>query len=59
MTATTPDELRTNLIGTRTLQCCEARSIDGSNMIYPLGDDADRIIMDITDGLHGGRRNGR
>ena len=47
---TTADGLRTNLIGAWTLQSYEARSIDGSNVTYPLGVDAERIIMDTTDG---------
>ena len=45
MTATTADDLRTNLIGAWTLQSYEARSIDGSELIYPLGIDAQGIIM--------------
>jgi hypothetical protein len=44
MTATTADDLRTNLIGAWTLQSYEARSIDGCNAIYPLGVDARGII---------------
>ena len=36
--------------GAWTLQSYEARSIDGSNVTYPLGVDAERIIMDTTDG---------
>jgi Lipocalin-like domain len=50
MTATTADDLRTNLIGAWTLQSYEARSIDGSNMIYPLGVDPQGIIMYTPDG---------
>ena len=50
MTATTADDLRTNLIGAWTLLSYEARSFDGSNVTYPLGIDAERIIMDTTDG---------
>jgi hypothetical protein len=46
---TTADGLRTNLIGAWTLQSYEARSIDGSNVTYPLVA-AERIIMDTTDG---------
>ena len=40
MTTTTADDLRTNLIGAWALQSYEARSIDGSNVTYPLGVDA-------------------
>jgi hypothetical protein len=50
MTATTTDDLRTNLIGAWTLQSYEARSIDGSNETNPLGVDAKGIIMYIPDG---------
>ncbi|SRR5690242_19539333 len=50
MTATTADDLRTNLIGAWTLQSYEARSIDGSNTIYPLGVDPQGIIMYTPDG---------
>ena len=50
MTATTADDLRTNLIGAWALQSYEARSIDGSNVTYPLGIDVQGIIMDTTDG---------
>jgi hypothetical protein len=60
MSATTADDLRTNLIGAWTLQSDEARSIDGSNLTYPLGVDAERIILDTTDGymaLHPARAN--
>jgi Lipocalin-like domain len=50
MTATTTDDLRTNLIGAWTLQSYEARSIDGSNVTYPLGVNAQGIIMYTPDG---------
>jgi hypothetical protein len=50
MTATAADDLRTNLIGAWTLQSYEAHSIDGSNVIYPLGAHAQGIIMDTTGG---------
>ena len=45
MTATTADDLRANVIGAWTPQSYEARSIDGSNTIYPLGVDPQGIIM--------------
>jgi hypothetical protein len=44
MTATSTDDLRTNLIGAWTLQSYEARSIDGSNVTNPVGVDAKGII---------------
>ena len=50
MTATTADDLRTNLIGAWTLQSYEARSIVGSDVMYPLGVDAQGIIMYTPDG---------
>jgi hypothetical protein len=50
MTATTADELRTNLIGAWTLQSYESSSIDGSNVTYPLGVDAQGVIMYTPDG---------
>jgi len=50
MTTTTTDDLRTNLIGGWTLQSYEARSIDGSSVIYPLGAHAQGIIMYTPDG---------
>jgi hypothetical protein len=50
MTATTADDLRTNLIGAWVLQSYEARSIDGSEVIYPLGVDPRGIIMYTPDG---------
>ena len=50
MTATTADDLRTNLIGAWTLQSYEARSTDGTNVTYPLGVDAKGIIMYTADG---------
>jgi hypothetical protein len=50
MTTTTPDSLRTNLIGAWTLQSYEARSIDGSKVTYPLGVNAQGIIMYTPDG---------
>jgi len=50
MTTTTPDDLRTNLIGAWTLQSYEADSIDGSTVTYPLGIDAQGIIMYTPDG---------
>jgi hypothetical protein len=50
MSTTTTDDLRTNLIGAWTLQSYEARSIDGSTVIYPLGVDAQGIIMYTPDG---------
>jgi hypothetical protein len=50
MTTTTTDDLRTNLIGAWTLQSYEAHSINGSNVTYPLGIDAQGIIMYTPDG---------
>ena len=50
MTATTADDLRTNLIGAWILQTYEARSIDGADVIYPLGADPRGIIMYTPDG---------
>ena len=50
MTSTTADDLRTNVIGAWTLQSYESRSIDGSNVTYPLGVDAEGIIMYTADG---------
>ena len=50
MNVTTADNLRTNLIGAWTLQSYKACSIDGSNVIYPLGVDARGIIMYTPDG---------
>jgi hypothetical protein len=38
------------LAGAWTLQSYEARSIDGSNVTYPLGVDAKGIIMYTPDG---------
>ena len=50
MTTTTADDLRTNLIGAWTLQSYESSSIDGSNVTYPLGVDAQGVIMYTPDG---------
>jgi Lipocalin-like domain len=50
MTATTADDLRTNLIGAWVLQSYEAHSVDGSDVIYPLGVDPQGIIMYTPDG---------
>jgi hypothetical protein len=50
MTATAADDLRTNLIGAWVLQSYEARSIDGSTVIYPLGANPRGIIMYTPDG---------
>jgi hypothetical protein len=44
MTSTTADDLRTNRIGAWRLQSYEARSIDGSDVSYPLGVNAKGII---------------
>jgi len=49
MTTTTADDLRTNLIGAWALQSYEARSIDGSNVTYPLGVDAKGTIIYTPD----------
>ena len=50
MTATTADDLRTNLMGAWTLQSYEARSIDASDVTCPVGVDTEGIIMDTADG---------
>jgi hypothetical protein len=50
MTATTADDLRTNLIGAWVLHSYEARSIDGSDVTYPLGVNPRGIIMYTPDG---------
>ena len=50
MTSTTADDLRTNVIGAWILQSYESRSIDGSNVTYPLGVNAEGTIMDTADG---------
>ena len=50
MSATTADDLRTNLTGAWVLQSYEARSIDGSDVTYPLGVNPRRIIMYTPDG---------
>jgi hypothetical protein len=50
MTATAADDLRANLIGAWTLESYESRSIDGSSVTYPLGRDAQGIIMYTPDG---------
>jgi Lipocalin-like domain len=50
MTATTADDLRTNLIGAWALQSYESSNINGSNVTHPLGVDAEGIIMYTPDG---------
>ena len=50
MSATTADDLRTNLTGAWVLQSYEARSIDGSDVTYPLGVNSRGIIMYTPDG---------
>ena len=50
MTVTAAQDLRVNLIGAWTLESYESRSIDGSSVIYPLGPDAQGIIMYTPDG---------
>jgi Lipocalin-like domain len=50
MTTTTADQLRTNLIGAWTLESYESTSVDGSETINPLGEDARGIIMYTPDG---------
>ena len=50
MTATTADDLRANLIGAWLLHTYEARDIDGSELVYPLGANARGIIMYTPDG---------
>ncbi|WAC90393.1 lipocalin-like domain-containing protein [Mycobacterium sp. Aquia_213] len=49
-TITTADELRTNLIGAWTLQSYESSALDGSDVSYPLGVDAQGFIMYTPDG---------
>jgi hypothetical protein len=44
MTVATADDLRANLIGAWTLQSYVSMSIDGSDVVYPLGVDARGII---------------
>jgi hypothetical protein len=50
MTAPTADDVRSNRIGAWRLQSYEARSIDGSDVIYPLGVDPQGIIIYTCDG---------
>jgi hypothetical protein len=50
MTITTADELRANLIGAWTLESYQSSSLDGSDVTYPLGTDAQGIIMYTPDG---------
>ena len=50
MTATTADDLRTNLIGAWALQSYESSNINGSNVTYPPGSDARGIILSTPDG---------
>jgi hypothetical protein len=50
MTVTAADDLRANLIGAWTLESYESRSLDGSRVSYPLGPDAQGIIMYTPDG---------
>jgi Lipocalin-like domain len=54
MTASAED-LCANLIGARTLESYESRSLDGSNVFYPLGPDAQGIIMYTHDGYMSAR----
>jgi hypothetical protein len=50
MTVTSADDLHANLIGAWVLQSYEARSVDGSDVIYPLGVNPRGIIMYTPDG---------
>ena len=50
MTVATADDLRANLIGAWTLQSYVSMSIDGSDVVCPLGVDARGIIMYTPDG---------
>jgi hypothetical protein len=50
MTETAAEELRANLVGAWTLESYESRSLDGSGVTYPLGPDAQGIIMYTPDG---------
>ena len=47
---TTENVLRTNLIGAWTLQSYQSTAVDGSDVSYPLGVDAQGIIMYTPDG---------
>jgi hypothetical protein len=47
---TTENVLRTNLVGAWTLQSYQSTAVDGSDVSYPLGADAQGIIMYTPDG---------
>ena len=47
---TTENMLRTNLVGAWTLQSYQSTAVDGSDVSYPLGADAQGIIMYTPDG---------
>ena len=49
-TTATAEDLRAHLIGAWTLESYESRSLDGSGVTYPLGPDAQGIIMYTPDG---------
>ena len=51
MTAAAADDLRAHLIGAWTLESYQSRRIDGSNVIYPFGPDAQGIILYTADGF--------
>jgi Lipocalin-like domain len=51
MTATAADDLRAQLIGAWRLESYESRSVDGSDVIYPFGPDAQGIILYTRDGF--------
>jgi hypothetical protein len=51
MTTTAADDLRAHLIGAWRLESYESRSVDGSNVIYPFGPDAQGIILYTADGF--------
>lgn len=50
MNSSASEDLRTNMIGAWKLQSYESFSLDGSDVNYPLGVDAEGIIMYTADG---------
>ncbi|HZC93379.1 MAG TPA: lipocalin-like domain-containing protein [Mycobacterium sp.] len=50
MTVIAAQDLRTSLVGAWTLESYESRSLDDSSVIYPLGSDAQGIIIYTADG---------
>lgn len=51
MTRTIAEDLRSQLIGAWTLVSYESRRTDGTGVLYPLGPDAEGIIMYTPDGF--------